>query len=620
MPAQIHHDDIELVRERARIEDVVGSYVTLRPSGAGTLKGLCPFHDEKTPSFQVTTTRGLYYCFGCGEGGDVFKFEQRINNLTFPEAVQALADKVGVQLRIVDDGTPRADPNLRVRILEANQLAADFFAQQLLSPEAAAGRQMLLDRGFGREVAEKFHVGFAPTGGRVLKSYLEGKGFTSEELVKAGLIRQNGWDVFQGRLIWPIKDSAKSVLGFGARRLFDEDPMPAKYINTSETLVYKKSNVLYGLDLARQAIGKKSQAVVMEGYTDVMAAHLAGIDTAVASCGTAFGEEHAKLLQRLMGNHDSFMGEVIFFFDGDEAGQKAALKAINLDDKFRGQTYVAIEPGGLDPCDLRLQKGDAAVRDLLGKRIGLYAFVRDNTLSQYDLDRVEGRVAAVRAVAPLLGSVRDASQTNEFVRELAGLVGMDVEVARKIVAEERRRGDQRSKQNAPPPQGMQEQRPPQPETEFPWPNPRDRNLAPERDVLKMMLQYPLLFDSAWNGLTESDFTHPAYRLLFEVILANPYDGDSWTKTIREVSSEALQQLEIALLVEPTLREPDENYVTEYTTRLQLIRVTNEINLVKPRLQRTNPEREPEKHQELFEQLVLLEAERKRLQNITFSYS
>ena len=614
MPSQIHNDDIELVRERARIEDVVGSYVTLRPSGSGTLKGLCPFHDEKTPSFQVTTTRGLYYCFGCGEGGDVFKFEQKINNLTFPEAVQALADKVGVQLRIVDDGAPRTDPNLRLRILEANQLAADFFAQQLLTPEAAAGRQMLLDRGFGREVSEKFHVGFAPTGGRVLRNHLESKGFTTEELIKAGLIRQNGWDVFQGRLIWPIKDSAKSVVGFGARRLFDEDPMPAKYINTSETLVYKKSHVLYGLDIARQAIGRKSQAVVMEGYTDVMAAHLAGIDTAVASCGTAFGEEHAKLLQRLMGNHDTFTGEVIFFFDGDEAGQKAALKAINLDDRFRGQTYVAIEPNGLDPCDLRLQKGDAAIRDLLGKRIGLYAFVRDNTLAQYDLDRVEGRVAATRAVAPLLGSVRDPSQANEFIRELAGLVGMDVEATRKILSEERRRTNQQ------PRHGTQQQQP-QPvslTTDFPWPNPNDRNLTPERDVLKMMLQHPLLFDNTWNGLTLADFTHPAYRMLYEVIHQNPYDGTHWTNTIREASDDQLQQLEIALLVEPTLREPDEEYVTEYTTKLQLIRVTNQINLLKPRLQRTNPEREPEKHQELFESLVHMEAERKRLLDITFS--
>lgn len=417
MAGRINDEDIAVVRERARIDEIVGSYVTLRNAGGGSMKGLCPFHDEKTPSFQVTPARGLFYCFGCGEGGDVISFMQKIDNLTFVEAVQALADKVGVQLRIVDDGTPSLPPGLRVRIMEANSLAVEFYAAALVTPEALAARRMLDGRGFDRQAAEHFGVGYAPKSGRSLHEHLNHAGFTDAELIAAGLIREHGgWDYFQGRVMWPIKDSGASVLGFGARHLYDDDRLPAKYINTPETPVYKKSHVLYGLDLARQNIGKKLQAVVMEGYTDVMSAHLAGVDTAVAVCGTAFGENHARLLQRLMGNNDSTRGEIVFTFDGDRAGQAAALKVYKLDRSFTTQTYVAVEPNGLDPCDLRMAKGDAAVRELVGRREPLYRYVMAHTVSGFDLDRADGRVAAVRAASGMLNSIRDANLVGEIGR------------------------------------------------------------------------------------------------------------------------------------------------------------------------------------------------------------
>ncbi|MDA8439625.1 MAG: CHC2 zinc finger domain-containing protein, partial [Propionibacterium sp.] len=278
MAGRINDEDIALVRERARIDEVVSSYLTLRRSGGGSMVGLCPFHDEKTPSFQVTPARGLFYCFGCGEGGDVISFLQKINNLTFTEAVQQLADRVGVQLRISDDGQHTSSGPSRIRILEANQAAHEFFVSQLAGAEGLSGRQFLAGRGFDRTAAEHFGVGYAPTSGRALKQHLNGRGFSDAELVRAGLIREAGYDFFQGRVLWPIKDSGRAVLGFGARKLFDDDRIPAKYINTPETVVYKKSQVLYGLDLARQNIGRKSQAVVVEGYTDVMAAHVAGVD------------------------------------------------------------------------------------------------------------------------------------------------------------------------------------------------------------------------------------------------------------------------------------------------------------------------------------------------------
>ena len=608
---RINEEDIAVVRQRARIEDIIGSYVMLKHAGGGTWKGLCPFHDEKTPSFTVSPARGFYYCFGCGEGGDVITFVQRHLNLAFVEAVQHLADQVGVQLRISEDGKPSLPPGQRIQILQANAAAEEFFMEQLASPEALPARQFLDGRGFDRAAAEHFRVGYAPRGGRALHQHLRGRGFGDPVLKAAGLIRDGGRDFFVGRALWPIRDSGKSVLGFGARRLYEDDRLPAKYLNTPETPVYKKSQVLYGLDLARQPIGKKSQAVVVEGYTDVMAAHLAGVDTAVASCGTAFGDEHARLLQRLMGNHDVFHGEVIFTFDGDQAGQAAALKVFKGDRNFISQTYVAIEPTGLDPCDLRLQSGDAAVRELVARRIPLYRFVMNNVLFKYDLDRADGRLAALREAADLLSSIRDSSLVSEYVRELAGMVGMDVEQARREVGRER----SRSRGGAPVSEPVRAR----PDGELPWPDPGERGLVIERDTLKLMLQYPALFDGMWNGVSAADFRHPAYRQVFTTIQAVGYH-EGWLDDVRAAAASDIErQLVVALTVEPVWRdEPDQLYARAYSARLQLVRVMGEVEQVRSRLQRTDPIADASGYRQTFEELLALELTKKELQALSLS--
>ncbi|MGH3444657.1 MAG: DNA primase, partial [Nocardioidaceae bacterium] len=373
MAGRIREEDIALVRERARIDEVVSDYVTLRNAGGGSLKGLCPFHDEKTPSFHVNPARNFYHCFGCGEGGDVIGFLMKIDGLGFAEVVERLADKTGIQLRYTEGERPqKRETHLRPRLIEAHRLAQAYYADQLAGSDAVPGRQFLDERGFDQDAAATFGIGFAPRDGDALFKHLRQQGFTNEELVAAGLVAQgrNGhYDRFRGRLLWPIRETNGEVIGFGARRLFDDDRIEAKYLNTAETPIYKKSQVLYGIDLARRDIARASQAVVVEGYTDVMAAHLAGVPTAVATCGTAFGEDHARVLRRLLHDHEEFRGEVIFTFDGDEAGQRAALRAFGGDQQFVGQTYVAVEPDGLDPCDLRLRKGDAAVRELVARRI-----------------------------------------------------------------------------------------------------------------------------------------------------------------------------------------------------------------------------------------------------------
>jgi DNA primase len=607
---RINDEDIAAVRERNRIDDVVGGYVALRNAGGGSLKGLCPFHDEKTPSFTVTPSRGFYYCFGCGEGGDVITFLQRQQNLSFTEAVTVLADKAGIVLRVEDDGAPGQAPGMRKRILEANEAAQEFYAAQLESPEGVEARRFLHGRDFDRANALHFGVGYAPRHGGALRQTLRDKGFTDDVLQAAGLVRQHGRDFFTGRVLWPIRDSAQSVLGFGARRIYDDDRLPAKYINTPESPVYKKSHVLYGLDLARREIGRKSQAVIVEGYTDVMAAHLAGVETAVASCGTAFGEDHARLLQRLMGTSDGLHGEVIFTFDGDKAGQAAALKVFKGDQNFIAQTYVAIEPSGLDPCDLRMQQGDAAVRELVARRVPLYRFVMSNIAKSYDLDRADGRLAAAREGAELLSAIRDQSLVNQYLRELSGVLGMDLDEVRREASRSRQRTVTHSRDDEPP----QERPAPDPA----WPSPSDPSLRLERDTLKLMLQHPVTFDTAWNGVRESDFTHPGYVEVFRLVRDVEF-ADGWTDRLRaSAGGELVQQLLVSLLVEPVLREPDEAYSLAHTSRLRLVQVTREIADVRSRLQRTDPVKDASGHRALFAQLTELEMKRKKLQSVGLS--
>lgn len=626
MAGRIHEDDIALVRERARIDDVVSSYVTLRRAGSGSLKGLCPFHDEKTPSFQVTPARGLYYCFGCGEGGDSITFLQKQENLSFVEAIERLADQVGVQLRYIDDGGRSSDSGSRRRVTEANRLAAEFFAEQLTGPDALAGRHFLDRRGFDREAAEHFGIGFAPRGGRDLHNYLRSRGFRDDELVRAGLVRENGgWDFFQGRLVWPIRDAGGVVLGFGARRLFDDDRMPAKYLNTPETVAYKKSQVLYGLDLARQPIAKKSQVIVVEGYTDVMAAHLAGVDTAVASCGTAFGTDHARILQRLLGQTSATQGEVVFTFDGDAAGQAAALKVFKGDQHFTTQTYVAVEPHGWDPCDLRINEGDAAVRELVGRRVPLYRFVMENVIAEFDLDRADGRVAALRAAAPLVASIRDRSLVSAYAHELGGMLGVELEDVRREIARAASVGSRRTPEVAPPPEPVAT--PATAPDHLPLPDPRDPRLMIERGTVQLLVQAPWLFSGDWGGLEADDFVHPTYqrlaqtaRLVFAMYgdpdgtVPQDFDSTVWMQLLREGCDDAhAEQLLIALSVEPLLREPDPLYADAYAARLQLLRVNEAIAALKGRLQRTNPIEHPAEHRQMFTDLLAWETARKDLQ-------
>jgi len=627
MAGRIRDEDIALVRERTRIDEVVSQYVTLRPAGGGSLKGLCPFHEEKTPSFNVRPHVGAFHCFGCAEGGDVISFLRKIEGLSFVEAVERLAARAGITLRYVDGGrSERREHGSRARLLEAHKAAAEFYAEQLhTSPEAAPGRAFLADRGFDRAAAEMFGVGYAPRESTALLRHLRGRGFSDEELITGGLVSsgvRGRYDRFRGRLVWPIRDLSGAVVGFGARRLFDDDRIEAKYLNTPETPIYRKSQVLYGVDLARREIARRSQAVVVEGYTDVMACHLAGVTTAVATCGTAFGEDHAQVLRRLMLDHDEFLGEVIFTFDGDEAGQRAAMRAFEgSDERFVSQTYVAVEPSGLDPCDLRLKHGDAAVRDLIARRVPLYRFVLETRLQRYDLDRADGRVDALRATAPLVAHVRDKAKVIAYARELAGMLGMDVEEVRaevdKVLAAQGR-NTRGARRNGAPVRAARGGRSGAPAT--PLPDPNDRNLFPERELLKLVVQSPTLVGPAFDTLEDEDFSHPAHVAVRRAVHAaggagTSPGGERWLAALTEhAADEGVRNLITALAVESfhASRTPDVGYAEALLARVQELATSRRIAEVKRRLQRMNPIERTDEYNRLFGELVALEQHRRAL--------
>ena len=618
MAGRIREDDIAEVREKARIDDVVSSYVTLRKAGGGSLKGLCPFHDEKSPSFHVTPSRGFYHCFGCQAGGDVINFLMQIDGLSFGEAVERLADKYAIQLRREDGEAPeRPRGPARGRLIEANKVAQQFYAEQLETVEAVAAREFLTGRDFDQDAAATFGIGFAPRDGGALARHLRGRGFSDEETIAAGLVAmgRSAYDRFRGRLLWPIRDASGDTIGFGARRIFDDDKIEAKYLNTSETVLYKKSHVLYGIDLARRDMARSSQAVVVEGYTDVMACHLSGVLTAVATCGTAFGDDHARVLRRFLHDHEEFRGEVIFTFDGDAAGQKAALKAFGGDQNFVSQTYVAIEPDGLDPCDLRIQKGDAAVRELVAKRQPLYRFVLANVVTKYDLDRADGRIDAMREAAGLVSSIRDRSKVDAFAREIAGMIGVDVDDARREVRRAAAQADRSNDRRATPAAAPEASRPQVPSL-------RDPRFSTERETLKIVIQHPASVGRVIEGVGPDDFSHPTYRGVWEAVAAagGPAAGvedNGWSTRVRSsVADPSVSSAISELGVEPvlTVDEPTPTYVAMHVYRLQELTTMRRIAELKSRLQRTNPVEHAAPYNKMFGELVALEQHRRNLRD------
>ena len=659
------------MRERARLEDVVGEHVTLKSAGVGSLKGLCPFHDERTPSFHVRPQLGYWHCFGCGEGGDVITFIEKIHHLGFAEAVEYLADRTGVQLRYEEGGAVRrgVEPGTRQRLMDANRLAEAWFREQLATPEAQPGRDFLTSRGFDRHAAAHFGVGYAPAGWDNLARYLRGAGYTEAELVDSGLCSRGGqdgrrvYDRFRGRLIWPIRDVTGATVGFGARKLSEEDQGP-KYLNTPETPVFHKSQVLYGLDLAKREVARSHRIVVVEGYTDVMAAHLSGVTTAVATCGTAFGADHVRVVRRLLGDVDDPAagvvtgqgreargGEVIFTFDGDAAGQKAALRAYAEDQRFATQTFVAVDPGGLDPCDLRMKEGDSGIPRLLSRRVPLFEFVIRTSLSHLDLDTSEGRVRGLRSAAPVVAGIRDRALKREYTRRLAGWLGLpDAEVHAAVQAAGRR-GAQ--------PSAARGGQWPADETAGPDAAAPVRGLPPvtdpveqlEREALAVIIQFPVAAHQAGaDELGADSFGQLTHRAVYEAVAAAGGTGEvpglvqqavaagmgeqegqrratlRWLQQVRDgaigLVEAAITELAVAPLPLPTIRgrgtEVDasglERYAKGVLDSLAVMGINRRLVEMRSRHRRMSPQEEG--YRELFSQIAALEQRRMQIRQGT----
>ncbi|MGY1737614.1 DNA primase [Geodermatophilus sp. SYSU D00684] len=550
-------------------------------------------------------------CFGCGAGGDVISFVQQIDHLSFTEAVERLAARANIDLKYEDDGgrptgaPDRAQAGQRARLVAANTEAAAFYAAQLRTPEAAPARQFLADRAFDRQVAVDFGCGYAPGGWDALTRHLRARGYSQQELVTAGLAKESSRgtliDRFHRRLVWPIRDITGDVIGFGARKLMDDDPGP-KYLNTPETPLYKKSSVLYGIERAKRDIARKHQAVVVEGYTDVMACHLAGVTTAVASCGTAFGAEHIGVLRRLLMDQDEFRGEVVYTFDGDAAGQAAALKTFKEDQRFVAQTFVAVEPDGRDPCELRQAHGDAAVRDLVARRTPLIEFVLRTTLAEYDLDTVEGRVAALDRTAPLIAQVKDHALRPAYARRLAGLIG-DTDEGEVLERVRRITGGEVASSRSRP--------------RVPKRTPDDAALAVEREAVKAALQVPEIAGPSFDAVPPEAYTDPDYAAVAAAVAqaggaaAARVTGPEWLDLVAAHCERETARAQLtALAVEPlrSVGEGDAGYVSAVLARLQEMAIVRQVTALKARLQRMNPVEEGDAYMRAFSKLMALEQE------------
>ncbi len=622
MAGLIKREDIEEVRNRTDIKEVIDGYVTLKSAGVGSWKGLCPFHDERSPSFHVRPQVGTFHCFGCGESGDVIAFIQKMDHSTFSETVETLAARAGIELHYEDGGTGprREDVGRRQRLLDAHKVAEEYFREQLATPGAAAGQEFLTGRGFDQDAAAQFGVGYAPQGWDSLLKHLHGRGFQDEELKLTGIFSEGNrgiYDRFRGRLIWPIRDISGATIGFGARKLYEDDQGP-KYLNTPETQLYKKSQVLYGVDLAKKEITKTRQIVVVEGYTDVMACHLSGIGTAVATCGTAFGTDHIKIARRLL-RDDGSGGEVVFTFDGDAAGQKAALRAFEEDQRFIAQTYVAVEPTGADPCDLRQTRGPEAVRELIDSKRPLFEFAIKAGLKKFNLNTVEGRVQALRVSAPIVADIRDAAIRPAYARELAGWLGMDVEDVNRAVGAGVRRNRMPKGENA---QDVRQHEAPAEQHSAPVftrPDPRDPVSRMEREALEVVLQQPAqLTPEQWQAFYDARFLAPAHAAVHDGVRAAGLAGATpaqWVEAIRQEVPEPLRSFVSELAVTPLPASTNEallRYCNDIINRLFELQITHLKAEKMGELQRMDPAGDPEGFQRINRELLELELRRRAL--------
>lgn len=594
MAGRIRDESIAHVREATDIAVLAGEYVALRPAGGTRMKGLCPFHQEKTPSFTVDSTRNHWHCFGCGEGGDAIDFLEKQESLTFIEAVERLAHRAGIELQYEGRSAgERGSLGRKSRLVAAHAAAVEFYHRTLLeSPDARPARDYLRSRGFERATAERFRLGWAPAGSwEALVTHLRGRGFQLEELTEAGLARTGSRglrDAFHARVLFPIFDVGGDPVAFGGRLLDDRGGQGPKYVNSAETPIWYKGRALYGLNWAKVPIVQAGFAVVVEGYTDVIACHRAGVPQAVATCGTALRAEHFKLLSR-------FTGKVVLAFDADAAGSKAAERGIGelvAAPEASLSAHVLTMPAGLDPADFLAQRGGDAFRQLLDQAQPLVRWWLDWRLAQFDLRHPEGKARAARELLPVLQSIPDSLQRTEYARSVVQRLHLDEAQYLAVVA------GQRPRVTVEPPKAPPRSRSPQARVEC--------------EAIKFALQHPEWADKAAARWEDDWFTTAATKASFAAMVKSGGTGAPLEAVLEAAANENERRFLRGLAVEAFAAEENQAYADEVFRRLEEFRLTRVIDQLKGTLQRMNPVERPDEYTRFFEELIALEARRRAL--------
>jgi len=602
---RIRDEDVAAVRERTDIVKLVSGYLTLKKAGHDRFVGLCPFHTEKTPSFGVSPSKGLYHCFGCGKGGDAIGFLRDVEHLEFAEAVERLAKDAGIALRYEGD-TPaeRRVASKRQALVRANEAAFELYHRTLLeAKEGEEARAYLETRGIDREVAAEFEIGYAPGHPDFLLRRLV-KSLSAELLVEAGLAVQdqegNVRDRFRRRITFPVHDLSGKAVGIGARILpggggrggpqgasreasgrppggKEDGP---KYLNSPETPVYRKAEVLYNLQRAKASATRSGELFLVEGYTDVIAMVRAGVTNTVATCGTALGEGHFRLASR-------FAQRMVLAFDSDDAGARAAERAFEFVERFPVQPVVLILPEGLDPADFVDQHGGHALRELAAGAVPLVEYMVRRTVGRHDLSTIEGQSAAVAAAVPLLEQLGDPVRQSEYAHLLAELAGVS-EGSVVLALEQQLSGRPVEVQQAVKRASAQER--------------------VEREMLRLLARDADAFGSIAPRLSDDHFRSPRHRQL--LALLRDAGGEVNGATAEGGDDEVVQAL-TALALEPLDGDPLPGYPEQVWARLQEFLLRRRSAALRQELQKMNPVTDP-RYDELFQRLITADGELRRL--------
>jgi DNA primase len=588
MAGRIRDQDIEEVRRKAGLIEIASEYMQVRKAGSARFKALCPFHQEKTPSFSLEAGRGLYYCFGCNKGGDVISLVMELESLTFVEAVERLAEKVGVRLTYEQlSPKERQAAGKKQRLIAAHREAVAFYHDLLMaSAEAKPAREYLKGRGLSKETVAAFSLGWAPSRWDELCRHLAKKRFAEDELIEAGLAlrseRGSLIDRFRGRVMFPTFDVANEPVAFGGRVLDDSTP---KYLNTADTPIFHKGRVLYGLNWAKKTVATAGRVIVVEGYTDVIALHQAGITEVVASNGTALTADHFSLLGR-------FAPRAVLAFDSDRAGNAAAERAFDAALSSGLDARVLILPSGDDPADLVTKRGGEAFRELTKSAVPIVEYRLRREIERFDLSDSEGRTRAVRAGIPILVRIRDEVMRRDYTSRLAEWTKLDASVVFLEVG--RATGDPTARAA---------------------PNIRrtSAQVRLERDLLKLALQYPSSIEVHLDGVDPDMLSVPAHRAIWREVAAG---GDA--SSIVERLDEEGRGLVAKLVNDPIEYDldaeglPPQPYVDDAVNRLKLFALGRLVDEKKDQLQKLNPIENEEEYRKRYAELIALEGERRRI--------